>query len=290
MLLVLLSVLCSVTVSVIIKLARRYSVNVVQMIAWNYPVAVVLSYHYLSPDVSHFSLAEAPVMSYVVLGVLLPTLFIIIAASIRYTGIVRTEVAQRLSLFIPLLAAFFIFNEHPNPLKLIGVGVGFAAIICSIKWQQQSSSPVKNKIGISNWLYPLLVFFGMGVIDILFKHIAQYQEVSYRTSIFIVFVLCAVLSFLYIAYLAIVKKMQFSLSGTLWGLVLGVFNFGNIIFYMKAHQALPDNPSMVFSAMNIGVIIVGGLVGLLLFKEKLSTLNKVGLLLAVVAVLVIGVL
>lgn len=290
MLLVLLSVLCSVTVSVIIKLARRYSVNVVQMIAWNYPVAVLLSYHYLKPDLTFFSLAEAPIVSYIVLGVLLPALFIIIAASIRYTGIVRTEIAQRLSLFIPLLAAFFIFDEHPLPLKLVGIGVGFAAIICSIKWQHQAGSPIKNKVSISNWLYPLLVFVGMGIIDILFKHIAQYQEVSYKTSIFIVFVLCTVLSFLYIAYLAFVKKMQFSLSGTLWGLVLGLFNFGNIIFYMKAHQALPDNPSMVFSAMNIGVIIVGALVGLFLFREKLSTLNKVGLLLAVVSVLIIGLL
>jgi drug/metabolite transporter (DMT)-like permease len=290
MLLVLLSVLCSVTVSVIIKLARRYSVNVMQMIAWNYPVAVLLSYHYLKPDMSAFSLSEAPIISYVILGVLLPALFVIIAASIRYTGIVRTEIAQRLSLFIPLLAAFLIFGEHPQALKLVGIGVGFAAIICSIKWQQQSGSALKNKIGMSNWLYPLLVFFGMGIIDILFKHIAQYQEVSYRTSIFIVFVLCTVLSFLYIAYLAFARKMQFSLSGTLWGLVLGLFNFGNIIFYMKAHQALPDNPSMVFSAMNIGVIIVGALVGLLLFREKLSTLNKVGLLLAVVSVLIIGLL
>src|SRR5688500_11381949 len=117
MLLVLLSVLCSVTVSVIIKLARRYSVNVVQMIAWNYPVAVLLSYHYLKPDMSAFSLSEAPIISYVILGVLLPALFVIIAASIRYTGIVRTEIAQRLSLFIPLLAAFLIFGEHPQALK-----------------------------------------------------------------------------------------------------------------------------------------------------------------------------
>lgn len=287
MLLVLLSVLCSVTVSVIIKLARRYSVNTPQMIAWNYPMTVLLSYHYLKPDLSNFSIAEAPLISYLALGLLLPSLFIIIAGSIRYSGIVRTEVAQRLSLFIPLLAAFFIFNEHPSATKLFGVAIGLAAIVCSIKWQKRNQHSLTSK---NAWQYPLMVFFGMGIIDILFKHIAQYQAVSYRTSIFLVFVLCTLVSFLYLGFLASTKKEKFSLSGTLWGLGLGLFNFGNILFYMKAHQALPNNPSVVFSGMNIGVIVVGAVVGLFLFKEKLSTLNKVGLVLAVISVIIIGLL
>lgn len=283
--LVFLSVLCSVSVSVIIKLARRYSVNVLQMIAWNYPVAVLLSYHYLHPDLIAFSLERAPWVSYLSLGILLPALFVVLAASIRYTGIVRTEVAQRLSLFIPLLAAFFIFNEEAHVLKLLGVAIGLVAIICSIKWKQDRLS---YSNGQYTWIYPLTVFFGMGMIDILFKHLAQYEQLSYKTSLFVVFVLCATFSFLYLAYLALTKRTRFSLSGTLWGIVLGLFNFGNILFYMKAHQALPDNPSIVFSAMNIGVIILGALVGLLLFNEKLTLLNKIGLLLAVISVLIIS--
>ncbi|GAA4794120.1 membrane protein [Olivibacter ginsenosidimutans] len=281
----LLSVLCSVTVSVIIKLARRYSVNVLQMIAWNYPIAVLLSYQYLQPDLQAFSLEQAPWLSYLSLGILLPALFVVLATSIRYTGIVRTEVAQRLSLFIPLLAAFFIFKEEVQALKLIGVAVGLAAIICSIKWKQDRSA---YHSGQYTWIYPLMVFLGMGMIDILFKHLAQYQQLSYKTSLFIVFVLCTAFSFLYLAYLALTKRAHFSLSGTLWGLVLGLFNFGNILFYMKAHQALPNNPSVVFSAMNIGVILVGAVVGLFLFKEKLTLLNKIGLLLAVISVLMIS--
>ncbi|QNL48607.1 EamA family transporter [Olivibacter sp. SDN3] len=286
--LVLLSVLCSVTVSVIIKLARRYSVNTIQMIAWNYPVAVLLSYYYLKPNFDNLTFDQAPVTTYVILGLLLPSLFVIIAASIRYTGIVRTEVAQRLSLFIPLIAAFFIFNEHPAPIKLSGVIVGLIAVVCSIRWHHTNSLSV-NKVGrFGSWLYPLIVFFGMGVIDILFKHLAQYQGVSYKTSIFVVFVLCTLTSFLSIAYLGVIKKMRFSLSGTLWGILLGLFNFGNIIFYMRAHQALPDNPSVVFSGMNIGVIIVGAVTGIFLFGEKLSILNKVGLVLAIISVLIIS--
>jgi drug/metabolite transporter (DMT)-like permease len=69
--------------------------------------------------------------------------------------------------------------------------------------------------------------------------------------------------------------------------MLGIANFGNILFYLKAHQAEASRPSLVFSAMNIGVIAAGSLVGLWLFNEKLSRLNKAGIVLAVISILVI---
>jgi drug/metabolite transporter (DMT)-like permease len=40
--------------------------------------------------------------------------------------------------------------------------------------------------------------------------------------------------------------------------------------------------------MNIGVIAVGALVGVFLFKEKLSKYNKIGVLLAIISVLLIA--
>jgi hypothetical protein len=52
------------------------------------------------------------------------------------------------------------------------------------------------------------------------------------------------------------EKQDYVLSISFGGLV-GAFNFGNILFYLKAHQAFADNPSTVFAAMNMGVIILG---------------------------------
>src|SRR5690606_22480317 len=96
----------------------------------------------------------------------------------------------------------------------------------------------------------------------------------YTVSVFIVFLAAGMISFLLLAYLLLIKKQRFSVSGMCWGFVLGAFNFGNILFYMRAHRALPENPSLVFSAMNIGVILLGTLIGVVLFGEKLSMLNK----------------
>ena len=73
----------------------------------------------------------------------------------------------------------------------------------------------------------------------------------------------------------------------MFGWVLGVANFGNILFYLKAHTALSTSPSTVFSAMNIGVITLGAIVGLFVFHERLSLLNKIGIGLAIVAIIII---
>ena len=69
------------------------------------------------------------------------------------------------------------------------------------------------------------------------------------------------------------------------GVALGVMNFGNILTYIRAHQALPEHPALVFASMNMGVITLGTLVGALAFREPLTRLNGVGLALALGAIL-----
>jgi drug/metabolite transporter (DMT)-like permease len=50
---------------------------------------------------------------------------------------------------------------------------------------------------------------------------------------------------------------------------------------------MANQPSIVFSSMNIGVIILGSVLGVFIFKEKLSRLNYVGIVLALISILVL---
>jgi len=285
MLYILFSVICSVTVSVILKLARRYGMDATQIIIWNYPVAVACTWLFLRPAWTPAVVVNAPFGLYSALALLLPGIFIALSASIRYAGIVRTEVAQRLSLFISLIAAFLLFRETPQTMKLLGVFVGVAAILCSIGWHKN-----KNQYGVNHpmWLYPTIVFIGYGIVDILFKQVAQHSEVPYATSMLMVFLLAMLVAFAYLAYHTLLAKKRFSVHAIVWGMVLGGFNFANILFYMRAHRALPNDPSIVFTGMNVGVIALGALIGMFLFREKLSFINKIGIILAVVSVLMIA--
>jgi drug/metabolite transporter (DMT)-like permease len=278
MLFLILSIICSVTVGVIFKIARRYPISTTQIVAANYWFALVLCYFFFSPDLAAVGI-DAPWGIYIPLGFLLPSIFLFLAASIKHMGIVKTDAAQRLSLFIPILAAWLIFGEEFNALKITAFGIAFPALLLILN---KPSDNTKNK-----WMYPAIVLVGFGLIDILFKQIALFTNLPYTTSLFIVFGLALAIMTVVVAFEIGFKKAKLNYQNLLFGALVGLFNFGNILFYLKAHQSFADNPSTVFAGMNMGVIIIGSLTGIFIFKEKLSKMNYAGLFLALVAIVLI---
>ncbi|UGS24779.1 DMT family transporter [Flavobacterium channae] len=275
---VILSVICSVSVGIFLKVAKRYNLNIFQLITFNYLSALLLTYIVYQPEVIK-SYDKIPYNLFISLSILLPVIFVIQAISIKKTGIVKTDIAQRLSLFIPLIASYYLFNESFNSLKIVGFIVGFSAIFFTLNKKSDKKS--------SNWIYPLLVLLGFGIIDILFKKIAVFTELGFTTSLFFIFCGAFLISILFLIFKAINQKEKIQLKNCLLGLALGLLNFGNILFYLKAHKALSENPSTVFAGMNMGVIILGSLAGILLFKEKMTKWNYFGIFLALISIIII---
>ena len=278
MLFLILSIICSVTVGVLFKIARSYNVSQVQIVGWNYVFALIFCYLSFSPDLSEVR-TLAPWGIYVPIGILLPAIFLFLAASIKQVGIVKTDAAQRLSLFIPILAAWLLFKEDFNILKITALLVGFPALLLILTKPSQST---ENK-----WIYPAVVLLGFGIIDILFKQIALYTSLPYTTSLFVVFGIALLIMIGAVVYDIIVSKKPMHFINILFGGFVGIFNFGNILFYLKAHKAFAENPSTVFAGMNMGVIVIGSLVGIFVFKEKLTKMNYAGLFLALIAIVLI---
>ena len=267
-----------------LKLAKRYHIDVLQAITWNYSIAIMLTWLIYKPQLQGPKTNHLE--SYLLVGVLLPVLFLIISAAVRITGIVKTDIAQRLSLLVPILAAFFYFNEPLTNTKMAGIGVGIVAVLFAIP----TGGTKRSQSGGLSWLYLLLVFAGFGAIDFLFKQISAFKDIPYTTSLFHCFIIAFIVSIVFLIVQIARKKTKFSFPHILIGWALGVANFGNILFYLKAHQALANRPSTVFASMNIGVIVLGALVGLMVFKEKLSALNIVGLAMALVSIVIITML
>jgi drug/metabolite transporter (DMT)-like permease len=278
MLFLLLSIFCSVTVGIIFKAARRYDICTTQVVMWNYVFALLFCYLFFSPDTAAVD-RTAPWSIYIPLMLLLPTIFMFLAASINRMGIVKTDAAQRLSLFIPILAAWFIFKEDFTLMKLAGLAVGFPAILLILSKKDENT----NK----DWLFPAVVLLGFGIIDVLFKQIAIHTSLPYTTSLFVVFCGALAVSAGIVLYEIAFKGQKIDIINFAFGSLVGIFNFGNIYFYLTAHKEFSDNPSTVFAGMNMGVIVLGSLAGIFIFKEKLSKLNFLGLALALIAIVFI---
>ncbi|MBN8728332.1 MAG: EamA/RhaT family transporter [Xanthomonadales bacterium] len=270
---VLASIVCSVLVSVLLKLAPRWRIDVAQAIAWNYGVASLATWLLLKPELAPLG-TTAPWPTLVALGLLLPTIFLVLALSVRYAGIVRSDAAQRLSLVLPLVAAFLLFGERLTPLKFAGCALGLVAL-AGVAWR---SGPREDRPGCA-WTWPLLVFAGFGVIDVLFKRVAA-AGLPLGTALAVVFALALPIAFA----IALARGTRLDGRGLAGGVSLGLLNFGNILFYLRAHRALPDSPALVFASMNLGVVALGALVGLVVFREQLGRLNLAALLLALVAI------
>ena len=279
------AVLCSVAVSVLLKILRQKNIDIRQTIVAGYPVAFLLTWFLLTPDVSSISTLGNAWGIILALGILLPTVFIILGRAIASVGMVATDAAQRLSLIIPIIAAFLLFGEVLTGTRVLGLVLGFLALGALVYRPKHSSggehasmSPPAARTPL--WLFG--VWAGYGIVDILFKQVAK-QGTAFPLTLFVSF---GVAGFLLLIYL-LVTRVRWQGNALAAGLLLGALNMGNIYAYVRAHQVLSDSPSIVFTGMNVGVITVATLIGVGVFKEQLNRINMLGIILAISCVAVL---
>jgi drug/metabolite transporter (DMT)-like permease len=270
------SVCCSVLVSVLLRLFRGWRVDATQAIAFNYLAASALTWLLLKPALPSVQQPVSVYIAFVGLGVLLPSVFVALARSVTTAGIVRTEIAQRLSLVVSLTAAALVFGDVPTAAKAGGMALGLIAVVLAVAGRRDGGPR-----GASHW--PWLVFVGFGVIDVLLKFVAQ-AGTSFPAVLMSAFVLALVLSL----GALLVARARFTARNFGAGLVLGAANFANIYCYIRGHQTLAAHPSLVFSTVNIGVVVLGALVGIVAFGERPGPMRLTGLALAVVAIVAVS--
>ena len=273
------AVLCSVAVSVLLKVLRQRDIDIRQTIVASYPIAFLLTWFLLKPDVSGMSALGGAWAIIIALGILLPAVFIILGRTIEAVGMVATDAAQRLSLIIPIVAAFLLFGEVLTGTRVFGLLLGFLALGALIYRPQQGEVSKQAKL-TPLWLFG--VWAGYGIIDILFKQVAK-QGAAFPLTLFISFGLAGLLLFIYL----LIVRVRWQGNALAAGLLLGALNIGNIHAYIRAHQVLSESPSIVFTGMNVGVIAVATLIGVGIFKESVNRINMLGLLLAIGCVAVL---
>lgn len=280
--LILAAACCSVIVSILLKFAKAQGFDALHMIVWNYASASVLCFLWFKPDLQHVSIINTPWWLIIALGILLPSVFLCLAKSLQYAGIVKTEIAQRLSVVLSLLAAFFIFQEQFNTLKIIGIVLGvFAVLSLLFSHQHDKTGQSSTKQAM---LYLALVWFGYALIDVLLKYTTG-LGLQFAVALNLMFICAFILS---LAHIAMTTKTVGNRKNILAGMGLGLLNFANIALYVKAHMLLKDTPAIVFAGMNILVVVLGAFSGLIIFKEKLTPTTALGLTLGLASVICLG--
>ena len=202
-------------------------------------------------------------------------------ASTQRSGVTVTSLSSKLSVVLPTLAGVVLFSERLNFVASMGIVLALVALVLVVGGKKESSKTNKT-----NWLLPILIFFGTGTGDILMK-LTEQQNQADDMSFMIAFIYFIALLFgiLIVAYDLLRGRSKWQWKSTVGGIGLGVINFFSTFCVYHAMRCF-DNV-VLFPVYNIGVVSLTALTGWLLFKEKLTWKNYLGLAIAIIAVILI---
>jgi len=274
---------------IVFKMFKKYKVDNLQGLIVNYLTAAICSYFFLEQD---FLLDDILQSDWIYHAIIIGSLFIIVfnfyAFGIQKVGIAVTTVANKMSLIIPVCAALILYpNEEFTSLK----GIAFILALVGI----YLSSTKSGKLSFDKkylWLI-ILVFVGQGISDAIFNDFAQsFKEVLEKESYLFfmtLFIIASISGILILSGKSFKGRNPLKLKSVFWGVIFGIPNFFSLVFFLKALNDPKLSSSIVFPLVSMGVIVSSSIIGMILFKEKLSKNNWIGILLSICAIYIFSI-
>ncbi len=274
------SILSSTGIFLIFKLIDIKKLPVFNIILINYFVAAILGFtlNRSSQTIVKFFHSDAIWFS-LIIGFLFIIMFFVIGKSSQKAGIAITSVASKMSVVMPISFSILYFGEILTGTKFVGIVLALAAVFFTVY-----KKPKDNNAG--NTFLPVILFFGMGLVDISVKY-AQEKFVTPETNSFFTAFLFLVSAFFAVVFTFFNRSsLKNYRNSWVWcfGILLGLVNFGTIYFLIAALNSGIFASAIIFGINNTGIVLLSFLLGLLFFKEKLLKINMVGIILSIAAI------
>ena len=280
-------VLLNVLLFSIFKMFSKYGISPLQAIAVNYWVCVLTGTMVLSKRIEPIlSFSYSWIYWALLLGSMLIALFNLIAYSTKVEGMTTTTIANKLSLVIPVLFAAWLYQEHFGVGKILGILIAFPAVYLTVKKKQEVAGKVKNLF------WPVLLFIGSGILDTLMKYVQTYYlATTADQAIFTIqsFAVAAMLGTATLVIRVILKKEQLHWKNIVAGVVLGIPNYFSIYYLIRLFHIDFMESSAVIPVNNVSILLCTTLVAFLFFKEQITRLRLVGIILSIISILLIAI-
>jgi drug/metabolite transporter (DMT)-like permease len=287
----LLSILFSVLLLVNFRFFPKYGISTFQAIAFNY-VVCFLTGLVLMQKTQKFNLDFSQNWTWYFLGLGLGFIltFILSGAATQKIGMTLTSLANNISLVIPVLFSLLVFGSTTKTFdgyNYAGLLIAVLAIgIATFKNDSDTKGSFFTKGGLA-----LAVFFMYGITNTALNYLninfIPEPDLVIPNTLIMVFG-AAVSGLLLLVYRLIRGQDKIEIKNIMAAVTLGVPNFLSFYFLIKALSFFGNSGAFVYPIYNIGVILVSAVVSILLFKEKLSKLNIIGLVLAVFSIFLIS--
>jgi drug/metabolite transporter (DMT)-like permease len=196
------------------------------------------------------------------------------------------SVATKVSLIIPVIFAIYLYGDTLNILKVAGITIALLSVALTFYKPGYKLSKSWKIIAL-----PIILFLGTGLLDTILKY-TQERVISaedFNRFSTVLFAVAGPIGFVVAGLNIVIYKTKFSIKSVYAGVLLGLPNYGSIYFLLQAFENSGMKSSVLFPVNNISIVVFSALTAIVFFKEKVSKLNMLGILLALVSIAIISV-
>lgn len=276
MIYLILAIACSTLISVIMRISSDKVTGNVSMLAMNYLMCVVVAALYTGLDQLFPQVAALPqtLTMGAVHGILYLSSFVLFQHNVKKNGMVLSATFMKLGLLVPIVLSVILFGELPGVLQIIGFVIAVAAIVL-INWSSDRSD-----LRMGAGLVVLLIAGGAG--DAMSKVFEVYGSSALSSQfLFYTFLVALILC----VGLVILKKERPGRNEVLFGLLIGVPNYFSARFLLLSLASV--DAVIAYPTYSVATLLAVTLIGVLLFREKLSRRQwvAIGMILVALALL-----
>ena len=227
------------------------------------------------------------------MGVIYFIAFFFVIWCIRVVGVSSTTVVSVLSMLIPIVFAAFVWGDKPQLIQAIGIALAFVSLILiGLKPDKQANarldagSDASSQKEAFSWTAPLVLgsFFllcGLSrVAQESFKHISPAtQKPTYLLAAFVAAGIPSIILLLW-------RRRKVLPMEAVFGVVMGIANGSQTLFTLKTLDLIPGY--IFFPVSSAGGIIFTMFVAVLWLEEKISRTARIGIGVAVVALIMMN--
>ena len=290
MIFLILSILSTSFLLLLFKIFARLNINIQQAVVFNYLAASVLALS-INPPESFSEIRDAP---WIWIALLLGMIFFVVFSVVSYSGAVLgtavTTTSYKMSLIIPVIVAIVLYHDTFNFWRVGGLILALVSLFLT-------SPKLNTEVGqkkISGLLkfVPVFIFLGSGLADTLVMVGQNHYKLAGKPGLFIAVIFSAAafsgLIFMLVRSLRGIEK-KISLRSIAGGVLLGAVNYATLYFLMMALGCKPFERSVIFVINNVGIVMITSTAAYSLLKEELGLRQRIGILVAVVAIVLTGI-
>lgn len=257
-----LAILSSASISILMRISEKYIKNEMTMFMTNYGVCMMMSALFMKDMTQLAGLTSPAGTVALVLGILSGIMylanFLFYKYNMTHNGIVMSATFMKLGVLVPTLMAVFIFKESLSGFQLVGIVIAISAILL-IHFEKDALSESKHMIGL------LLLLLLSGLTDSMANVFEKMGAAEMKDAYLLV---TFGMAFFITVFFIVFKKIKLGKEELLFGALIGVPNYFSSRFLLLALEEI--SAVLVYPTYSVATMIVIMLVGVCIFREKIS--------------------